>query len=810
MGDLEPFNQRSLRTAIMKSCVISLVFVAILVSVASSYEEADQLPENTAPEQELTQMKGGCQRRCQVYGCSVTVFKHCNYGGYRINLTPGSYGMNTLIRRGMRNDDLSSIQVHGHCTARLYEHAWFNGGVLTRTGNDSCFTNDRLRMIQFPEGKRPKLSKNFRIEIVEHKPKKEMELVQANAQWGRRRRRRYISWNDQISSIRVNNRGTHKRCWWDCRERDAKQRERSNKERVNKERSNKERSNKERRNKERYNKERASKERAAKHRERVAKERNNKERSNKERQLKAERRAKQARERAIKAHRERTAKANERRAKERANKEKTSKERTAKERANKERAHKERNNKERTAKERSNKERRSKAGRANKERVSKERRNKERAAKHRERVNKERANKERRNKERANKEKAAKHKERVHKERASKERTAKERNNKERAAKQRERSNKERSKKERTNKERSRKEKAAKAKVERDQKAKRERKAKHDEKIAKEKKNKERSIKAAIKKAEEAHSKAKRGESAAKKECKGKHAAWKKRSEQYRKAYAKAKESAAKKRAKANKEAANKKKAALGGMPKGKFKFSPNPCHGGSGKFNQFIKANQKVVIGTIPAKQNNVEIYLKSPKDVDVELWDNTGKKPLGVIASNGGRIDSAVTAKTDYKGAKVTYSGYNGVTSGGKMNLGHEFIKIKGKASVPLVMKAFGFAAGKAHVTYRWGADKEACAGENAKKKAKAEKGNKERKHKAREMGNKINKKSAASLAKLAKHLGKGESAAENRIKINQVTGSAARKKCMGVVGRLSSVHNERGAKVKAAHGRRKTRRV
>merc|ERR1712054_668258 len=303
MGDLDEAHRsfKPRKTAAMKSCVIALVLAAVIISAASSYEDAEEMREDQAPATEMVQ--GGCQRRCR-QGCSVSVFQHCNYGGYRVNLAPGSYGMNALIRRGMRNDDLSSIQFHGSgCRAYLYEHAWFNGGVMTKTGNDHCFTNDRLRMLQLPAGQeKRKMSKDFKIVIVDESAgknseeieDKDMELVQTKAAWGRRRRRRYVSWNDQISSIKVNGRNTH--CWWDCRERDAKNRERAGKaaERSGKERTNKERAHKERINKERHAKERTSKERTSKERthkerankERAAKERSAKERNNKERAAK--------------------------------------------------------------------------------------------------------------------------------------------------------------------------------------------------------------------------------------------------------------------------------------------------------------------------------------------------------------------------------------------------------------------------------------------------------------------------------------------------------------------------------------------
>merc|ERR1712164_82314 len=724
MGDLGKGEAAEMKSCVIIACVVATVLVSV-----SSYEEVDKMAEEASPvpEQEMISAKAevghrGCQHRCRVNGCSVTVFQHCNYGGYRINLPPGRYGMNDLIRRGMRTDDLSSVQVHGHCTATMYEHAWFNGGRMVKTGNDNCFTNDRLRMIQLPSGEKPKMSKDFQIVVEETNPDSPTEeemLVQTKASWGRRRRRRYVSWNDQISSIGVANRGTSRHCWWDCRERDAKNRERSSKahERSHKERANKERS----------------------HKERVNKERNNKERSRKEQLQKAERRQKYLRERAIKLHHERTAKANERRAKERNHKERTSKERTNKERSKKEKAAKERNAKERHAKERNAK---------------------ERSAKQRERANKERSWKERRNKERNNKE------------RSSKEAKAKE--------------------------------KAAKKKAEKDAKAKREKQAKKDEKIAKERTKKERSLKSQIAAAKRAHEKARKGEGSAKKECKRKHGAWKAKLKQLVAKYKKAKFEAKMKKALKAKEIKKKKAKALKNMPAGKFKFSANPCIGGSGKFSQYIKMNKRISIGTIPANQNNVEIYLKSSKDVDVELWDVSGKKSVGVIAWNGGRIDSAVVATTMYKGATITYSGYNGVASGKHkeiMNLGHEFIKFKGKSKVPLVMKAFGFAAGKAKVTYRWGADKLACAKENARKKAKHEKRAKERSKKAREMTIKISRSTAAAAAKLAKRLGKGGKAAENRIKFNQIIGQKNRKKCLRVMSHSNKKIHVAKLKVKKA---------
>merc|ERR1711937_910097 len=122
------------------------------------------------------------RRVCHRTSCSVDVFKHCNYRGYRIHLTPGNYNAHTLMRKGMRNDDLSSIRVNGRCVARLYQHINFGGRVLTKTGNDSRFTNDRMYI---------PLSQLHQLVIHEAPEPKTTKLVQVGYRRRRRRRRRY-------------------------------------------------------------------------------------------------------------------------------------------------------------------------------------------------------------------------------------------------------------------------------------------------------------------------------------------------------------------------------------------------------------------------------------------------------------------------------------------------------------------------------------------------------------------------------------------------------------------------------------------
>merc|ERR1711861_53940 len=191
----------------------------------------------------------------------VSVFRHCNYGGYRINLKPGSYNMHQLKRMGMRNDDLSSVQVHGNCKATMYEHWNFTGKSKSWTRHDSCFTNDHMMSL-------------LSIKVEEHNAEEtaeETEFVQASAKaaWGRRRRRRVRSWNDQVSSIKVFNKNG-KYCKMDCRERDSKRKEKAHKAKVAAEKAGKKEKADKKKKKEKAAKVQAKKEKAAKAKEKKA------------------------------------------------------------------------------------------------------------------------------------------------------------------------------------------------------------------------------------------------------------------------------------------------------------------------------------------------------------------------------------------------------------------------------------------------------------------------------------------------------------------------------------------------------------
>merc|ERR1711881_723619 len=195
----------------MKAVFVALAICAIAASAASGITPGEE-EFIAADAGDLRRPAPGCKLKCKPRSCSVTIYQHCNYAGYRINLRPGSYNMHQLKRKGMKNDDISSIRFHGRCAAKLYEHWRFTGKSKTWNRNDSCFTRSHMKMESL-------------LQISEET--EETELVQT--QWGRwRGRRRRISWNDQMSSMKVFNHAG-RTCHYDCSERNAKMKEKSKK-----------------------------------------------------------------------------------------------------------------------------------------------------------------------------------------------------------------------------------------------------------------------------------------------------------------------------------------------------------------------------------------------------------------------------------------------------------------------------------------------------------------------------------------------------------------------------------------------------
>ncbi len=72
----------------------------------------------------------------------VTLYQHCDFGGYSASLNVGSYTLGQLQALGVANDDISSLQVQNGFQITMYQHDNFTGNVLVKTSNDNCLVNE--------------------------------------------------------------------------------------------------------------------------------------------------------------------------------------------------------------------------------------------------------------------------------------------------------------------------------------------------------------------------------------------------------------------------------------------------------------------------------------------------------------------------------------------------------------------------------------------------------------------------------------------------------------------------------------------
>jgi len=127
------------------------------------------------------------------------------------------------------------------------------------------------------------------------------------------------------------------------------------------------------------------------------------------------------------------------------------------------------------------------------------------------------------------------------------------------------------------------------------------------------------------------------------------------------------------------------------------FDWGGSECSG-SGTFQQQISQAATVEVGVIPVNKEGVEIQLRASADVDIQLEDSaSGQK---IIHWPDGILSGADQQTTTYYGVSIEYSGYNGDGTG----VGNEYIKITGATDRALVMKAYGYAAGYADISYAW----------------------------------------------------------------------------------------------------------
>lgn len=139
------------------------------------------------------------------------------------------------------------------------------------------------------------------------------------------------------------------------------------------------------------------------------------------------------------------------------------------------------------------------------------------------------------------------------------------------------------------------------------------------------------------------------------------------------------------------------------------------PC---GGSFTSPVAEGGVVDIGEIPTGKKNLFVNLVSSSDVDIQLFDlddadcasgggraiiaytendTPGACDRGTLGNNDGTPESTV-----HQGLTYQYSGYYGGQTAA--TYGHEYVNVTGVTNRRLMMKAYGYAAGDAVVTYSY----------------------------------------------------------------------------------------------------------
>jgi len=115
----------------------------------------------------------------------------------------------------------------------------------------------------------------------------------------------------------------------------------------------------------------------------------------------------------------------------------------------------------------------------------------------------------------------------------------------------------------------------------------------------------------------------------------------------------------------------------------------------------------------------------------VDTELWTEHGEsavvawqcKSLQKKHLKAKCIDSPTAVKRKFRDITIAYSGWNGKKGKkGKQQKGREYVRIIGKSKYAFMIRAYGFQAGTAKVTYSWDEDKQKCLSFKKEKTSKS----------------------------------------------------------------------------------------
>lgn len=74
----------------------------------------------------------------------ATFFQDCDYGGYAVSLDVGNYDAQALVAHGIRDNDLSSLQVFNGYKVTLYAEPNFTGKSVSYTQRRTCLVDDGM------------------------------------------------------------------------------------------------------------------------------------------------------------------------------------------------------------------------------------------------------------------------------------------------------------------------------------------------------------------------------------------------------------------------------------------------------------------------------------------------------------------------------------------------------------------------------------------------------------------------------------------------------------------------------------------
>ena len=138
---------------------------------------------------------------------NVAVYKHCDFKGYKVTLAPGSYDLKDLKRRGVINDDISSLKVPRGFEVIVYEHHHFQGRKLKFRSNDSCLVNngfnDRISSIKVKRVQVSRPTKPKKATVYKHCGYKGYSVGLAVGNYDLNRLKQMGIKNDDLSSLKV-------------------------------------------------------------------------------------------------------------------------------------------------------------------------------------------------------------------------------------------------------------------------------------------------------------------------------------------------------------------------------------------------------------------------------------------------------------------------------------------------------------------------------------------------------------------------------------------------------------------------------